>query len=377
MKSLYDKATFAGTLKNTIMGTISPARSSSPRELRSVVACGPETKPFPRRPGGLLISLDFELHWGVRELVRLDAEERAKLLTARAGIPLILDLFEEFSVHATWATVGLLFARSRKEAEAFRPAIRPSYCDVRLNPYQEPLGIDERDDPYHFAPSLIAQIAQRRGQEIASHSFSHYYCMEKGQTAEQFEADLQSAVAIAANSGYATKSYVFPRNQANSAYLSSLERSGIWSYRGNEVADTKKSAAREEQRRLYRRALRLLDAHVDIDGYQTFPWPNRPEFISIPASRYLRPYHPVLHPFEDLRLRRIRVAMKHAAETGEIFHLWWHPEDFASDLSQNLRVLRQVLEAFDYYRTQYGMVSLSMAEVSSLLSDEQFPARAS
>jgi hypothetical protein len=100
--------------------------------------------------------------------------------------------------------------------------------------------------------------------------------------------------------------------------------------------------------------------------------------MSIPASRYLRPYHPAFRPFENLLVRRIRLAMKHAAETGEIFHLWWHPEDFARDLSQNLRVLRHVLEAFDSYRTQYGMVSLSMADVSNKLSgDERFRAQAS
>lgn len=345
----------------------------TPRQLPSVFRCNPDKKPVLRRPGGLLIiSLDFELHWGVRDMVPLNAVERARLLAARACIPRILDLFEEFSIHATWATVGFLFARSRKETEAFRPVELPNYRDARLNPYREQIGIDEHDDPFHYAPSLITQIAERRGQEIASHSFSHYYCMEEGQTAEQFDADLQSAVAIAANSGYAIKSYVFPRNQANPAYLPSLERLGIRSFRGNELTSTKMPAAFGEQRRPHKRILRLLDSYINIDGYQTFMRPNHREFLSTPASRYLRPYHPAFRPFEDLLLRRIRMAMKHAAETGEIFHLWWHPEDFARDSGQNLRLLRQVLEAFDNYRTQYGMASLSMAEVLSETTDEQF-----
>lgn len=334
----------------------------------------PKIKSFPRRPGALLISLDFELHWGIHELVPLDATQRARLMTARAAVPLLLDLFEEFSVHATWATVGLLFAHSKKEAEAFRPAKLPAYRDTRLSPYREQTGADEQEDPFHFAPSLIAKIAQYRGQEIASHSFSHYCCMEEGQTAEQFDSDLQSAVAIASNSGYTIRSYVFPRNQVNPAYLHLLARSGVSSYRGNEVTSTKKSAPREEQRRLDKRIVRLLDTYLDIYGYQTFRWPDHSEFTSLPASRYFRPYHPdhpVFRSFERLLLRRIRMAMKHAAETGELYHLWWHPEDLCHNLKQNLRLLRQVLEAFDQYRTQYGMVSLSMAEVPNRSSNHE------
>lgn len=371
MKNPYKDNILAPTSGDTA-SAFSAARSSTLRQPREVMPLQRERTPCAGRPGGFLISLDFELHWGVRDMVRLDAAERARLLAARDCVPRILDLFEEFSVHATWATVGFLFAYSRLEAEAFRPAKLPSYRNARLDPYREHVGTNERDDPFHFAASLVARIAERKGQEIASHSFSHYYSMEAGQSVGEFEADLQSAVAIAANSGYAIKSYVFPRNQANSAYLPALKRAGIQAYRGNELVSTKSAAAFAEQRRPHKRILRLLDSYVNLDGDQTFPWPDHPEFSSIPASRYLRSYHPAFRPFEDLLLRRIRRAMEHAAKSGEIFHLWWHPEDFARDPGQNLRILRQVLEAFDHYRAQYGMVSHSMSEVLSEPSAERF-----
>jgi peptidoglycan/xylan/chitin deacetylase (PgdA/CDA1 family) len=336
----------------------------------------PRTRDGSQRPGALVISLDFELHWGVRDHTPLDEAERARLLAARACIPRILDLFEEFSVHATWAVVGLLFARSKEEAEAFTPE-QPNYLDARLNPYREQLGTDERDDPFHFAPSLIAQIAARRGQEIASHSFAHYYCMEEGQTAAHFEADLKSAVAIAANSGYTVRSYVFPRNQVKPGYLASLERSGIRAYRGNESVGIKKAESFAEQRRPWKRIGRLLDSFMDMHGDQTIAWPDRLALTSIPASRYLRPYHPAFRYLEPCLLRRIRKAMMQAAEHGEIFHLWWHPEDFAGSSDENLRVLRRVLEMFDSYRAHCGMISLSMTDVLSRIdcdhSDAQSP----
>jgi peptidoglycan/xylan/chitin deacetylase (PgdA/CDA1 family) len=324
----------------------------------------PDRKPERGRTGVLVISLDFELHWGVRDHIPLHETERARLLAARAGVPRILDLFERFSVHATWATVGLLFARSREEAESFIPEQRPHYQDPRLDPYRERLGRDEHDDPFHFAPSLIAQISERPGQEIGSHSFSHYCCMEAGQTAADFEADLKSAIAIAANSGYSLRSYVFPRNQVNPSYLSYLERGGMQAYRANESAGSKKSAAFSEQLRPHHRIIRLLDSYIDIHGDQTLEWhDDDPALMPIPASRFLRSYRSSFRQLERLLLQRIGKAMKHAAEHGGVFHLWWHPEDFAGDIDQNLRLLRCVLEILDQCRDQHGMVSFSMAEL--------------
>src|ERR1700674_386625 len=112
-----------------------------------VMSPGIVTNPRQKLPGALVISLDFELHWGVRDIAPLDSGERARLLLARRLIPRMLDLFDEFSISATWATVGLLFAHSKEEAEAFMPAKRPKYRECRLDPYSEKLGSGEADDP--------------------------------------------------------------------------------------------------------------------------------------------------------------------------------------------------------------------------------------
>jgi peptidoglycan/xylan/chitin deacetylase (PgdA/CDA1 family) len=314
--------------------------------------------------GALVISLDFELHWGVRDRILLDDAERAMLLQARDGIPRILDLFEEYSVHATWAVVGLLFARSSQEAEAFRPHKEPHYRDARLNPYREKIGKGEDDDPFHFAPSLIDRIAKRRGQEIASHSFSHYYCLEPGQTEEEFEADLKSAIAIAANAGYTLRSYVFPRNQVNPPYLAALRRSGILAYRGNEPIEVRKAGSFAEQRRPHKRIARLLDTYADIYGPLTVARTTSSELLSVPASRYFRAYRPAFGLLEPCLLQRISNAMRYAAEHAEVFHLWWHPEDFAAHFDRNLRVLHSVLDQFVEFRKRYGMVSMSMADLA-------------
>ena len=56
--------------------------------------------------------------------------------------------------------------------------------------------------------------------------------------------------------------------------------------------------------------------------------------------------------------------MKHAAKEKRIFHLWWHPEDFALRSGANLEFLQRVLQTFDECRREYGMVSLSMGDMT-------------
>ena len=68
----------------------------------------------------------------------------------------------------------------------YRPRIAPGYTDPNLDPYAEPVGRDETDDPLHFGSSLIERIAERGEHEIASHTWSHYYCMEPGATPAAF-----------------------------------------------------------------------------------------------------------------------------------------------------------------------------------------------
>jgi hypothetical protein len=98
--------------------------------------------------GRLVISLDFELLWGVR-----DTEDRQSygqnILGAREAIPRMLDLFAAGGIRATWATVGFLFCETKEELLASLPDERPAYRDPRLSNYAylDEVGPDERRDP--------------------------------------------------------------------------------------------------------------------------------------------------------------------------------------------------------------------------------------
>jgi len=125
-------------------------------------------------PGKLVISLDFELMWGVRDH-RSVAEYGDAVIGVRTALPMMLERFDAAGIRATWATVGLLFAATRDEVMDHRPTLQPSYTNQSLSPYafiENGLGQDEASDPHHFGKSLVDRILDTEGQELACHTFS-------------------------------------------------------------------------------------------------------------------------------------------------------------------------------------------------------------
>lgn len=319
----------------------------------------------------LVISLDFELHWGVLDRRTIESY-RANLAGTRAAIAAMLELFEEFSVEATWATVGFLFCESKQELIDMLPETRPRYENPALCPYRilDTVGADEQEAPYHFAPSVLRQIAATPGQEIATHTFSHYYCLEPGQDAACFRADLQAAVRIAAQKGYEIESIVFPRNQMNPAYEGILAEAGIKTFRGSPAAWMHESAAAAGETRV-RRAARLADSYLPLanasvlhawpqSGSKSGPNHEPAELMNVCGSHFLRPYQARFRGAEPVRLRRIQQLLDQAAASGQMYHLWWHPHNFGVHLKENIAFLREILKHFNWLRDTRGMQSYSM-----------------
>ncbi len=324
--------------------------------------------------GIFVISLDFELYWGVRDIWALTSC-RDRLIGARTAVPELLDLFRRYDIHATWATVGLLFFRNRADLLRGLPDRRPKYANTRFSPYLDlqTIGLDENSDPYHYAPSLIRQILSCPNQELATHTFSHYLCLEEGQDLLAFDADLAAAIAIGEAYGVRLDSVVFPKNQCNSEYLKACERAGLRAYRGTQTSWLYRPRNSQGDGRPLRRIGRLLDAYINLTGCNCSLVSTLAghKLINVAASRFLRPYSKRLRFLEPLKIRRIMGELRNAAKRGGVYHLYWHPHNFGTNLQENLGGLRTVLNTFTQMRTQYGMRSLTMAEIAMELSAEQ------
>lgn len=307
-----------------------------------------------------VISLDFELYWGVHDRPEGHFEN---LEGARNAVAKMLNAFEARAIHATWATVGLLFADDVEEARQASPTNTPRYVRSKYSAYRH-LAKNELSH-LKFAPNIIQTIANTPGQEIGTHTFSHYYCNEPGQNSDEFAEDLEAACSIAKRKGYTIESLVFPRNQCRAGYLSELRRCGIRSYRGNPNSSLYRARKNEDESPV-RRAVRLADSYANLSGFHTYSLEERA--VEAPynfsASAFLRPYSSKSAVLNEYKLRRILAGIDHAAQRGEVYHLWWHPHNFGKNLEQNMDFLLRILDHVQDVRERFNMASMTMRELS-------------
>jgi peptidoglycan/xylan/chitin deacetylase (PgdA/CDA1 family) len=333
-----------------------------------------------------VISLDFELYWGMFDVATLEAYG-ANIKGVHHAIPEILSLFERHNVHATWATVGMLMAQSTQELRALlpNPSLQPQYPNPRSSSYRHitevVLQSDVEDGQYYFGAHLVRRILATKGQELGSHTFSHYYALDGGENGEAvFASDCDAFRSAASVFGVPVTSFVFPRNQVSSQALRIIAHHGFTAYRGNPSHILYSPKKEDNQASPILRMLRLIDAYINISGHHTYTLEtsnskdqNTP--LNIKASRFLRPYSTSLRLLESLRIARIKNSMTHAAKRNEVFHLWWHPHNFGIHRKENLQILNELLEHFSLLRNEYGMESVSMSEAAAITAQNTDPSK--
>lgn len=324
--------------------------------------------------GIFTISLDYELHWGVFDSKKLETYEKNIENESTSAIKM-LERFEKFDIHATWAVVGFMFASNQAELVKIKKNIHlPKYENSRYNSYYL---IDNNvtifRKPYlYFAPEVVSRIVNSSGQELATHTFSHMYCKESGLTLQAFESDINAALEIAKKFNAEIKTIIFPRNQYTNDFLEKCKNLGITNFRGVESSFMYQTESRDKTS-YFNKLLRFSDSFLPISGNNTYSLAEiqkRSNIITdIPSSRFLRPYSKNLALFDNLKLNRIKNQMKYAAVNSKLFHLWWHPHNFGNDLNRNLLFLDRILEYYRFLNSTYGMTSLNMAEVGKIVNN--------
>lgn len=281
----------------------------------------------------VVISLDFELRWGMHDPLgsRLDSDRR-RLENVRQAVPALLKLFSTRRLRVTWAAVGALACSDWSEYSARAPR-PPKYHrpSVAVDPYDADL---DPDGHLHFAADLLRAVHATPGQELGTHTFSHILMREPGVTADDVTADLHAASCLwQERFGTPPVSLAFPRNQV--AFLGEVRSCGIRMWRGTEPGwyhDRNESSTN----RPAPRALRLLDAVNPLVRHAT---PTEGDMTR--ASLFLRTNLPAgLWALHCARIRHELGALRHR----QVFHLWWHPDNLGVDTRTRLARVERVVD---------------------------------
>ncbi|MGB1104681.1 MAG: polysaccharide deacetylase family protein [Crocinitomicaceae bacterium] len=281
-------------------------------------------------------------------------------------IPDILVLFRQYEIHATWTTVGLLAYPNVQELlkENF-PAI--PYQNKAYSPF--PITKDkygDLDEELLLGKREIEDILKQKNQEIASHTFSHYYCVEEGHTTETFEEDCKRMETVGKTLDIDWKSIVFPRNQVAKDCLKVCAHYGYTAYRGNQENRFWKNSSYENES-FFKKVGRVIDAYFKISktkAYMINKLPVQLGVVNIPANRFLRPYSGKKW-LEKRKVQVIKNEMFKAARKHQVYHLWWHPHNFSANPKESLEQLEEILAYALVLNKKFDFKFMNMGEIAA------------
>jgi len=306
-----------------------------------------------KKTGVFLLSLDFEALWGA--IGGLNKNEFNSFYNHVKDdekiVNTLLEVFAEYNIHATWATVGAMLCNNKEEALQYvRNDIYYPKWDISIKQF-----ISNIQEPsLFFMPNLVRTVASVQGQEIGSHTFSHYYGNELGVSDDLLKQEIESSKLIFSKEGYSIKSLIMPRNQVENLNTDILTQNGIIAVRGRNHSPKRGALGR---------VINFLDSYLPI--FQcTYALPVCPGMgiVDLKASLFFRSFFKKLRVLEGLKLWRIKTAMTQAAKKGECFHLWFHPHNLGNNLEYNITTLKKIFKHYHNLSIKYGLQSLTMAE---------------
>ena len=291
-----------------------------------------------RKKGFFMISLDTELAWGESDLGRTE-KHRKYYEGARECIDCLLLFFKKYNIRATFALVGHLM----------------------LDGGMEEVNIEE-NSIWYGQDILKKIIAISPQHEIASHSFSHRIFGAKGCTYEGAKTDIQKCVEAAKLHNLELKSFVFPRN--SEGYKEVLQEQGFKVYRGKGNEWYEKIRVR-----VLRKIGHILDEFLVIAPNTSLPVRDELGLYNIPGNMLylsrdgLRRLIPI-----SSRVKKAKKGIDKAIERGEVFHLWFHPCNLATDQENLLRGIDEVLCYAREKIVQKQMTNIVMSDIPRLFA---------
>jgi len=303
--------------------------------------------------GAFVVSLDTELVWGMFDTGTVSPE---RYTGTRGVIRNLLNLFEEYQIPATWALVTHLLTdcrTSESDVQSHPDSFDQHSRNVAL-PCQQ-----ELDPDLWYEPRILDWIEDTEvDHDVGSHTHTHLVFSEA--TREEARSDIEQSVSIAKRHGVDLASFVYPRNAV--AHKDVLNDVGFKVYRGID-------SRWYERFRLPTpvvKGARFADEATEWTPPTVLPR-TESGLVEVPGSQIFRPSHGGWQytPQDSQRSRAI-AGLDLAARTGQIFHLWFHPFNFAPDSERLLTAFEDVLAHAYSLVQQERLDVLTMRDVAEL-----------
>ena len=273
----------------------------------------------------------------------------------------LLDLFVKYDIHATWAVVGGIGCDTKEEAYSLSSnKIRDPYSPQTLKEYISSI----KNEEYFFQPELVKRIADTKNQELASHTFSHFYFFEHTQPEGKLTEEIEICRELFKEKfGVEIKTIILPKNQVNSKLFQLLSENGIDCVRGSQY-DNK--ALKGEK---IFRIINYIDAYIPIYSGYCYPIESMDCgcIVNARASRFWRTYNKKLPFLERCKLQKVFAEMNYAAKHHQVYHLWFHPHNLSTNIERNFDYIEKILIHYSELRRKYDFTSLNMGECTTLV----------
>ncbi len=192
----------------------------------------------------------------------------------------------------------------------------------------------EGTDPLWSGKDIIKWIKTDKIHELGSHTYSHEIMSEISK--EKAEVEIKKNLS---------KSFVFPRNKIK--YLEILKKYGFKSFRGKDKIEYELLIPRTPPTD----KAKITKGLIEI-----------PSSIYFVSGRGLRKYIPF-----GLRFLKSRLGIEQAIKKGEVFHLWFHPIDFADNSDALLKEFEQILKYADEKRKENLLDIKTMKQIAKYI----------
>ncbi|MBT3511008.1 MAG: hypothetical protein HN472_15875, partial [Nitrospina sp.] len=286
--------------------------------------------------GLFTVSVDLELAWGICDQI-LDDDARRALSKERQIVKRLLNLMEEYEIRASWGVVGhLLQSESPWKNGTFHPEIpRPMLMGEARDWFFQVAR--DTSDPLWYGRDLINMIKScSPEQEIGSHSFCHVIYDEEAANQAAIMADIRLAKEIHAVNDLPFDFFIFPRNVMG--FKDILAKNGIKVYRGHEERWYESLPCKSAHR-----LLNLAYYLLSITPPTVKAKRDEHGLINIPASMLFIGRAGLRGLIPNKNLAQMAIAgIDLAVKKKEIFHLWFHPSNFAYNTELQFQNLENI-----------------------------------